>query len=182
MIPSLVDVGTKEIFKYVASKIKNEDILVELGVFVGGSIISLLNSLKEEKKTPTVYAIDNFQFSNISEASLKEGNTRRDNGYETFVNNLNISGNSCKILISDTVEASKHFIYGTVNFIFHDANHGYGGVLAELQAWKPKLSERCLVMIHDWPSEGIQNAVKEIWGEPIKVVDNGATAILKDTL
>lgn len=182
MIPSLVDIGTKDLFKYVASKIQNDDILCELGVFVGGSIISLLHELRYCKKDCKTYAIDNFKYDNISYASLKEGNVNLDNGLVTFKNNLNQSGVSCEILVSDSISASSNFPDKSINFIFHDANHGYQGVVDELLAWKPKMNDRCFIMIHDWPTNDIQRAVREIYGEPIKVVDNGATAVLKDTL
>lgn len=183
-VPCLVDHETRsEVIDYIADKATDDMILCELGTFMGGSMCRLLSKLKELGKSPKVYAIDNWQYENISSASLAQGKINSaEEGYTKFQSYLEGLNLSCNILREDTAQAAKHFEDKSVSYLFMDANHGYGGVCEELKMWLPKMADKCLIAIHDWPSQGIQSAVHDIFGPELKTSSNGATGILKDTL
>jgi hypothetical protein len=62
-----------------------------------------------------------------------------------------------------TVEAAKKFADGSIDFIWVDAGHEYDEVLADLQAWWPKLKAQGIIGGDDFPMEGVERAVKEFF-------------------
>lgn len=183
-VPCLVDHETRsEVIDYIAEKATDDMILCELGTFMGGSMCRLLTKLKELGKSPKVYAIDNWQYENISTASLAQGKINSpQEGYEKFLSYLSALDLKCNIIREDTRTAAQHFEDKSVSYLFCDANHGYQGVYDELKAWLPKMKDKCLIAIHDWPSKGIQNAVHDVFGQEVGTTSNGATGILINSI
>lgn len=183
-IPCLVDYETRlDCIVYGANKLKEGMIAVELGSYLGGSVCLLASNLREPNIR--VYAIDNWVCDNISQASLDWSSLERhDQVYDQFLQNVkNKELDSIIMPIkSDTAKASALFEDKSVNYLFMDAAHGFGGVKEELIAWLPKLADNALCFIHDWPAECIRDAVYEVVGRDVKVVRGGSSAIIKDTL
>lgn len=55
-----------------------------------------------------------------------------------------------KLLNSWSVDASKKFEDGSLDYIFIDANHTYEWVVEDLKAWAPKVKKGGIVMGHDY--------------------------------
>lgn len=184
-IPCLVDYETREdCIVPAAHKLKEGMIAVELGSYLGGSVCLLASNLREPNIR--VYAIDNWVCDNISQASLDWSKLEKhDQVYGQFIKNISERGFGDIIypIKSDTAKAAIMFEDKSVNYLFMDAAHGYGGVKEELLAWLPKLADNAFCFIHDWPAECIRDAVYEVVGrENIKVVRGGSSVIIKDTL
>lgn len=74
-------------------------------------------------------------------------------------------GCRCQLLYAKSLEAAPHFADGSLDAAFIDGLHTYRGVLADIQAWWPKLSSHGGVMLfNDYASShypGVERAVKE---------------------
>lgn len=188
-IPCLVDHETRaEIMDYAAEKLQENDTAVELGVYMGGTIFRLATKLKKLNKFVLMYPIDNWKYENISPESLKWSKINNaEEGHAEFNKyfNLLFCTNQIDGLFpyrEDTIKAANLFDDKTVNYLFMDANHGYGGVVSELKAWLPKMADRCLMAIHDYSTPDIARAVYTVCDGVLRTTSNGHTGIIKDTL
>lgn len=184
-IPCLVDYETREDCILVgASKLKEGMIAVELGSYLGGSVCLLASNLREPNIS--VYAVDNWVCDNISGESLRWSNLEKHSQvYDQFLQNLkdrNLDG-IIKPIKSDTALAAELFDDKSVDYLFFDAAHGFGGLKDELNAWLPKLADKSFAFIHDWPAECIRDAVNEVMGRNnYTVVRGGSSVIIRNTL
>src|SRR5688500_79582 len=89
-IASLVDEDTKrEVMDYASERLKDGQLAVELGVYLGGTITRLVSNLEKQNKKLRVFAIDNWLCNNISDESLKEANLKSVSAvYDKFIDNL----------------------------------------------------------------------------------------------
>jgi hypothetical protein len=63
-----------------------------------------------------------------------------------------------------SVEAAKRYADGELDFVFIDANHEYGAVAADIDAWRSKVKTGGWLSGHDfcqWPGFGVIEAVTE---------------------
>ena len=63
-----------------------------------------------------------------------------------------------------SVEASKMFKDGSVDYIMIDAAHDYENVLLDIQHWYPKLSEGGIISGDDLDWPGVNQAVNQYFG------------------
>jgi len=54
------------------------------------------------------------------------------------------------IVVNFSVEASKQFEDGYFDFVYIDANHTYNSVIADLEAWYPKIRKGGMLAGHDY--------------------------------
>lgn len=186
-IPCLVDYETREdCIDLGAKKAEDGMIFVELGTYLGGTICRLAKQIQERNIKCQITAIDNWCCDNISRESLQWSNLNAHSEVlDKFLDNLKKVGvfDFINIMVSDTIGAANEFKDKSVNYLFMDASHGYGGVKAELEVWLPKMADRCLMFIHDWPADCIKQAVYDVCGrDNLEIVRGGSTAIIKNTL
>lgn len=185
-IPGLVDhITREEMVDYGAQNLQDQDIAIELGCFLGSTITRLAQQIKDRGISVRVFAIDNWEFENISDESFAWSKIdRQDDYYDKFQANLSDLDlvSDIATIRSDTTLAAKQFEDGSVNYLFMDAAHGYQGVRDELKDWLPKMHERCLMFIHDFSTACIANAVKDEFGEVLDTTSNKHTGIIKNSL
>jgi predicted O-methyltransferase YrrM len=56
----------------------------------------------------------------------------------------------CQLVKKFSIEAAKDFVDGSLDFVYIDANHGYGHVKEDLKAWTPKVREGGVVCGDDY--------------------------------
>lgn len=81
----------------------------------------------------------------------------------------------CKVLRMPSVEASKEFKDGSLDFVFIDADHSYEGCKADIEAWWPKVRPRGLICGHDYRDDmnfGVIKAVNEAFGDRVRLGQN----------
>jgi hypothetical protein len=97
----------------------------------------------------------------------EKGEDRRAD-YEYAVNRLKPFRKRTHFVLDPSPEAANRFANGSLGFVYVDGDHTRDAVLADLQAWWPKLRPGGILAGHDWtcPGEdaglwavGIQNAV-----------------------
>ena len=54
------------------------------------------------------------------------------------------------IIVNFSVEAAKQFEDGYFDFVYIDADHSYKGVMADLEAWYPKIRKGGMIAGHDY--------------------------------
>lgn len=71
-------------------------------------------------------------------------------------------GSRSRIQRMRSLEAAPHFSDGTLDFVYIDAAHDYGSVLADLEAWYPKVRPGGIFAGHDYePGSDVRRAVDE---------------------
>lgn len=143
---------------------KKDLIGIELGSYCGNSSEMFINSGCFEK----LYCIDSW---NGIESKFTE---------KIFDETL--SKNQKIIKIKDlTLNVSKQFQYGSIDFIYIDANHDYDSVKNDILHYFPKIKNGGIISGHDYCEswKGVINAVNEIFGKPIKVFKDGSWYIIK---
>ncbi len=93
----------------------------------------------------------------------------RQADYLFAIERLKPHAGRCKLVRLGSVEASKLFAPGTVDFIYIDGAHDYRSVRADLHAWYPKLTDRGILAGHDFDDKphhaGVGRAVAEFADE-----------------
>lgn len=75
-----------------------------------------------------------------------------------------------KLIRLGSVEASRQFAPGSLDFVYIDGAHDHESVKADLEAWYPKLSENGILAGHDWTDQPIHAGVKQAVTEFARVI------------
>ena len=135
---------------------------VEIGCDKGQSFTFLGVETINQNKNIELYAVDTWCDNNISWNSS-------DEIYNIFLKNINPIQkelkDKIKIIRSYSVEASTKFEDKSLDFIFIDACHEYECVIADLNAWFPKLKPGGWIAGHDYYAGhyGVEQAVNEFF-------------------
>ena len=153
---------------------------VEIGVWKGKSVCyAAVESIKQNKNI-TLYAVDTFEGSpnepriqkDLEKLKEKETTLR-----EEFLKNIEPVNHIVKMIHMDSISASKQFEDKSLDFVFIDGSHLYEAVLADIQAWLPKVKIGGVIGGHDidGPEEfnGVRQAVEEVFDKDFDVVNPG---------
>ena len=177
----------KDLFDVIAESAKNDMTFVEVGVFTGGSFCYLGGQIKSLGKRVNMYAVDTFEFDNVSWESQMDvmyvhGAEWRDRYYDLFLHNVEQSGikDVTTIISMDSIEASKTFDDKSVDFIHIDGCHGGDYVEQELHSWLPKMKDNSVVSGHDYKSirKGNISPIDSVFGDKVKPVANGESYLV----
>jgi hypothetical protein len=150
---------------------------VEVGIYLGRSLCSLVDVAERHGKTFRVIGIDTCRGSgpegprhqNYHEAAVTSGNG-------TFAGALHKNILDCgyadaiTLIIADSVNASRLFSDASLDWVHLDARHDYLSVKADIESWLPKVKSG------GWISGDDYDSVK--WPEVVKAVSDllpGAT-------
>jgi len=171
------------------STAKDNDIFVEIGVFMGESLHCLINKIQASNKKINLYAVDKFDLDFMLRET-KDGVDQNEYGHpldrpmgngETpeayikrfgthkallvdFFNKLKESNKEKYLkgcLVGKSWDIAETFCEKSIHFCFIDAGHSYQAVKKDLETWYPKMKDNGLFCGHDWFGEGVQQAVKE---------------------
>lgn len=147
----------QNIYDKIVAEARPGAVLIELGVWKGGSLLYLALKAIEARKNLTVVGVDNFLhndwdgYSTIQRVDRENGETRTV--YEQCRDNLTAAGvvDFVKLIRSDTIEAASLFPDGSVDFLFIDDTHNSPHVQKEIAAWLPKMRRPSVMAGHDYP-------------------------------
>ena len=80
-------------------------------------------------------------------------------------------GLSLKLHRQASVEAATRLADRSIDFLWLDAGHRYEEVMADLQAWLPKVRDGGVVGGDDYGFLGVATAVKEVFGDDFETGD-----------
>jgi hypothetical protein len=105
----------------------------------------------------TLYCVDNWQ-------PYPGMNYGRDGDFDFAVHTLAPFAHRCKIVRADSHDAARTLnAPGPFEFIYIDGDHRYEAVLADLQAWFPRLAGKGVIAGHDIDQPDVARAVVEFF-------------------
>jgi len=115
----------------------NNDIIIEIGVFIGLSTILIHETLDKNK---------NFKYCCVDNFSKKD---RHKNPKEEFQKNMTKFGIDVITIIGDSADTSTFYKDNSVGFVFIDADHSRNAVIKDIQVWIPKIKLNGFLCGHD---------------------------------
>ncbi len=153
----------QDLYKRMVQEAMSGDIFVEVGCWKGRSAAFMAVEIINSDKDIEFHCVDTFKGSD-EPAHHSDPDVQNGTLFQTFVSNLSpvIDRVGMTIHAMPSVEASRYFDDGTVDFILLDAAHDYDSVKEDIRAWHPKLREGGTLAGDDYNWEGVQKAVKEL--------------------
>jgi len=157
--------------------------VVELGSYCGRSSIVLAAAVLATAVAPVV-CVDTFRGSPehqlgavcFDPATLINGAI---DTYPIFQRNLEHAGlqSLVKAMRMSTLDAALYFV-DPIELLFIDADHSYQAVRADLVAWKPKVVEGGLIVLHDFGTwSGVTRAAADLLDEDYDFCAQAGTAL-----
>ena len=119
------------------------DVFVELGTYSGNSYAAFAQAVQRLRLATACYAVDAWRGDPdavpYDEEVLAEWSAYHDRRFSPF----------SRLVHSTSTEAADHFPDGGVDLLHIDAYHTRESVTADFQRWRPKLSRRGIVLLHD---------------------------------
>ncbi|RZS77656.1 methyltransferase family protein [Phyllobacterium myrsinacearum] len=116
---------------------------VELGTHGGFSYFAFCQAVQKLQTNTQCYAVDTWEgdehSGKYSEDVFQSVKAYSEDNYATFSN----------LVRSTFDEARSHFSDGTVDLLHIDGRHFFEDVEHDFESWKPKLSDRAVVIFHD---------------------------------
>lgn len=152
-------------------------VFVEVGCWMGRSVIYLAEKIRDAGLDAKVYAVDNWTGSacdGLDEAAARyerEGKSL----YDRFRENVIACGVSRYVVSvrTDSAEGAKFFKDGECDFVFLDADHRFDAVVADIRAWRPKVRPGGLLAGHDLNRQSVEDAVRAVLGTSYQVWGGG---------
>jgi len=117
--------------------------LVELGTHSGDSYCAFCQSIVEQNVSCEAWAVDHWQGDDHTGAYgsriYAELRDYHDPRYATF----------STLLRMDFDDAAETFDDGTIDLLHIDGLHTYDAVRHDFETWRPKLTDRAVVLLHD---------------------------------
>lgn len=142
---------------------------VEVGTYLGRSLCSLADVVKQSGKRFTVIGVDTCRGSGPEGPRAKDYHGAAvSQGGGTFAGALHKNiidcgyGDTIQLIIADSLAASRMFADASVDWVHLDARHDYASVQADIRAWLPK------VRVGGWLSGDDYDEIK--WPEVVKAV------------
>jgi hypothetical protein len=146
-------------------------VAVEVGCYLGRSIIVLAGLVRRSGKPVSVFAVDHFRGSadpvetgdsaaRHRAAAARGGGTFRGE----FEDNLRRAGlrDLVEVVQDDSAAAAALFAPGSVDFVFLDASHDERSVRADIAAWLPRVRPGGVLAGHDFSWPGVRAAVADL--------------------
>ena len=106
---------------------------------------------------------------------LQELTKKETTPKDEFLKNIEPVKDIVKMIHMDSISASQQFADNSLDFVFIDGSHLYEAVLADINAWLPKVKTGGIIAGHDidGPEEfnGVRKAVEEVFGQDFDVVN-----------
>lgn len=135
----------------IAKQLPNDCKICEVGVADGQSALYLASKLNELGKTFTLYMVDNLDYGKYIQLCTI---------YENIIQSG--LGGSIKVIPKDSIEASKDFNDGYLDFAFIDSSHLYEPTKLEIKAWYEKVKDEGIISGHDAYDANVYRAIKEV--------------------
>jgi hypothetical protein len=133
--------------------------IVELGVHAGYSYFAFCQAVRNSQIACECFAVDTWQGDEHAGFYGEEvfGRVRghNDANYSDF----------STLIRSDFDKALSRFEDGSIDLLHIDGRHYYEDVRHDFEMWRPKLSDRGIVLFHDTAETARDFGVRQLWGE-----------------
>lgn len=147
-----------DFYRQQVERAPNTAHFVEVGAWKGRSTAYLAVEIINSGKQIRLDVVDTWLGSGAEhdhDADLQVGQL-----YERFVKNMQPVQEHYRALRMTSVEASALYSDSTLDMVFVDGAHDYGSVLADVEAWWPKVRPGGVLAGDDWAHESVKRAVQ----------------------
>ena len=134
-------------------------LLVELGTHNGVSYSAFCDAVKRELLPTSCYAVDTWKATRMRASTAREFSKQlrafHDQNYFDFSALLRMTFD----------EALANFSNGSIDLLHIDGFHSYEAVRQDFEKWRPKLSNKALVLFHDTNVRDQGFGVWKLWAE-----------------
>ena len=148
----------------IARTLKDGDTFVEIGSWLGKSIIYLAQRLQDiGKLNVKLVCVDTWEGEKNQPAHVDIVSAHGGSILNQFLDNIKLAKVDGMItaICQDSAEAALQFVDGSVGAIWIDAAHDYDSVVKDLAAWYPKIKPDGIFSGHDWTWHEVAKAVTE---------------------
>jgi len=132
---------------------------VELGTHRGFSYFAFCQAVQRLQLKTRCYAVDTWKGDEhagfYGEEVFREVCNENDRRYSAFSN----------LIRSSFDDASRHFGDGSIDLLHIDGRHFFDDVKHDFETWRPKLSDRAVVLFHDTNVRERDFGVFRLWNE-----------------
>jgi hypothetical protein len=157
----------EDVYRMAIDTASHGAVFVEIGAWKGKSAayagVEIINSGKDI----TLHVVDHFKGSdehrNVGSVWYESRLTEDPDWlYNTCVKNTEPVSEVVKIIRKTSAQAAKGFKANSVDFVFIDGSHDTASVLADIDAWLPKVKPNGIIAGHDYSThESVRNAVNQ---------------------
>jgi hypothetical protein len=146
-------------FAWALLEMTRPDVFVELGTYKGDSYCAICQGVTMLKLPTRCFAVDTWAgghgIGGYTDAILRDLRAYHDPTYGEF----------SLLLQTDFDSAAPHFEDGSVDLLHIDGQHTYEAVQHDYQTWKPKMSDRGVILFHDIAAGRSDFGVWKLWEE-----------------
>jgi len=148
----------------VAKTLKDGDTFVEIGSWLGRSIIYLAQRLQDiGKHGVKLVCVDTWEGEKNQPSHIDIVEAHGGSILKQFLANIKAAkvDGMIKTICQDSAEAKSAFADNSIDGVWIDAAHDYDSVAKDLEAWYPKVKPDGIFSGHDWTWHEVAKAVKE---------------------
>lgn len=141
--------------------------IVEVGSFKGRSSSFMATLIANSNREVNFYCVDTWQGSEEHQkgASAEDADVVKGSLFDVFTKNMEpVLGYYTPVQL-DSVAAALTFEDKSLDMVFIDASHDYENVIADINAWLPKVKTGGIISGHDSFYPPIKKAVLETVGQ-----------------
>jgi len=149
-----------ELYKNIVLINSNNSHFVEVGSWLGKSASFMAVEIKNSGKNIKFDCVDTWKGS---EEHLNEKLILEDTLYQNFISNIEPIKDIITPIRNTSIDASKLYEDGSLDFVFLDAAHDYANVKNDIESWYPKVKSGGILAGHDYAPNwsGVVNAVND---------------------
>ena len=164
------DASIKRLYDELALAGPDHAPIVEVGVWIGHSLIYLAKKVKEYERKIMLYGVDPFDGGAGATEEMKDFVQLHEGSLlKECVRNIEAAGVADVVVLYNmrSLDAARLWAAAERKLyaVFIDADHRYEAVKADIAAWLPLVRAGGVLAGHDIQDEGVRRAVTEAFGE-----------------
>jgi len=153
----------KHFYRSIAKVIPDGGKFVEVGSWMGQSIICLAQELQNLGKNVQLYCVDTWKGEQNQPTHLQVVDDHGGSILWKFKQNIEAAGVSemIQIIESDSAEAASLFEDNSIDGCYIDAAHDYESAKKDINVWYSKVKPKGIWAGHDYPWHEVEQAIHE---------------------
>ncbi len=163
----------QDVYEQAVARSSDGAVMVEIGAWMGRSTAYLSALIRDSKKDIELRVVDTWRGNEnvrvCSDAIAALGDRDLLNVFLSNMQRLGLRKHVLPVRM-DSVAAAATMADQSIDFAFIDADHRYGPVRADIDAWLPKIKPGGVLAGHDYhKAPGVKQAVGEVFGTAFSV-------------